>query len=751
MRVLIVVHGYPPSARGGSEVYAEAHARTLHDVCSDDVLVLTRDNDPERPEFDRRDTMHRGVRVVRINNTFRTVRSFEESYRQPRIAAIAAEQIDAFAPDVAHVHHLTCLSTQIPQLLRSRGVPCFMTLHDYWLLCHRGQLLDCDCRVCQRPGACARCVDDSAVLPDAVGSAAPLVRRLEPHLPPAGRSALRALGNVVASGVTSDASVQRAATARQAHMRDVASHITRFYAPSAHLRAAFAAADFPVERIQLSPYGFEIDRFTRRTARTVPGPLRIGFIGSLMVSKAPHVLLEAFRQLPDGAATLDLYGAYVPYHGDDAYRGVLEPSLRTPHVTLHGWQPETEMGGAYANIDVLVVPSIWPENSPLVIHEAFLSGVPVVASNIGGIPELVRQDENGLLFPAGDVQALHAALLRLVREPEYLAALASQVTPVRSIEDDTRAMRADYEAAAGAHLPVATPRVHAVVLNYRTPAQTLLTVRSLLASTEPLASVTVVDNSETVECGRMLAELSDRVEYLSMAENLGYSGGMNVGIARALTCGATHVLLVNSDVTVPPDCCARLLAALAAEPDAGIAGPTVLVRDTPDRVDSAGLSFHAASGRMRMVRAGEAISASPAHADCVDAVSGCLMLVERHVFERIGVMDERYFFGFEDLDFCLRARTAGIRAVVSPARAYHGRALSLPPRSPDRHYYGARNHLLLAASPHGGSPGGKRQLAVMLMNLAAALKAPPSRVPARLLAVAAGCRDFYRGRFGTRH
>jgi len=751
MRVLIVVHGYPPSARGGSEVYAEAHARTLHDVCADDVLVLTRDNDPERPEFDVRQTTHRGVRVVRINNTFRTVRSFEESYRQPRIAAIAAELIDTFAPDVAHIHHLTCLSTRIPQLLRAYGVPCFMTLHDYWLLCHRGQLLDRDCRVCPSPGACGRCVNESAVVPGAVGRAAALVRRLEPLLPPAGRTAVRALGHFVASGVSSADSARRAATDRLAHMRDVASHITRFYAPSAHLRATFGQAGFPVERIQLSPYGFELARFTSRTARAMPRPLRIGFIGSLMLSKAPHVLLEAFRQLPAGAATLDLYGAYVPYHGDDSYRAVLEPLLRTPHVTMHGWQPETDMHRAYADIDVLVVPSIWPENSPLVIHEAFLSGVPVVASDIGGIPELVRHDENGLLFPAGDVQALHSALLRLVREPAQLAALAARATPVRAIEDDTRAMRTDYEAAASARaFAASTPSVHAVVLNYRTPEQTLLTVRSLLASTEPLASVTVVDNSETVACGRMLAELSDRVEYLSTPENLGYAGGMNVGIARALTRGATHVLLVNSDVTVPPDCCARLLAALAAEPESGIAGPTALVRDTPDRIDSAGLSFNAASSRMRMVGAGDTLSAVPGPGGCVDAVSGCLMLVERRVFERIGVLDAHYFFGFEDLDFCLRARDAGIRTVVSPARAYHGRAQSLPSRSPERLYYAARNHLRLAASAHGGGAGARRQLAVMVMNLASALKAPPSRVPARLLAVAAGCLDFYRGQFGAR-
>jgi glycosyltransferase involved in cell wall biosynthesis len=220
MRILIVVHGYPPSARGGSEVYAEAHARTLHDACGDDVLVLTRDNAPDRPEFEVRETMQSGVRVVRINNTFRDVRSFEESYTQPRLAALASEVIDAFAPDVAHIHHLTCLSTHIPGHLHSRGVPCFMTLHDYWLLCHRGQLLDRDCRV-QHAGRPLRRRKRGNAGGDRHGGHSGAPHRT---VAAAGQARhLRALGHRLASSVSSAASVHRAGPRAGAHARrDVA-------------------------------------------------------------------------------------------------------------------------------------------------------------------------------------------------------------------------------------------------------------------------------------------------------------------------------------------------------------------------------------------------------------------------------------------------------------------------------------------------------------------------------------------------
>jgi glycosyltransferase involved in cell wall biosynthesis len=160
MRILVVVHGFPPTAQGGSEVYAHAHARALA-ALGDDVLVLTREQDPHRPEYAIREDRTDGLRVVRVNNTFRNTRTFEETYANGTIDAIASRLIDDFRPNAAHIHHLTCLSTGIVHLLAERRIPAILTLHDYWLMCHRGQLLDVDYHVCDGPddtGACASCL-----------------------------------------------------------------------------------------------------------------------------------------------------------------------------------------------------------------------------------------------------------------------------------------------------------------------------------------------------------------------------------------------------------------------------------------------------------------------------------------------------------------------------------------------------------------------------------------------------------------
>jgi GT2 family glycosyltransferase len=302
----------------------------------------------------------------------------------------------------------------------------------------------------------------------------------------------------------------------------------------------------------------------------------------------------------------------------------------------------------------------------------------------------------------------------------------------------------------------ALPRVAAVVLNYRTPDDTFLAVRSLLASRRPL-DVIVVNNDREGAAGEPRDGLRDvwsRIRYVTTGGNLGFSGGMNAGIRDALAAGADRVLLVNSDMIVPPDCVERLERSLAASPRAGIAGPVVLARSEPDFIASLGMSYSPATGRMRHRGFGDRIIREACQEDCVvDGVSGCLMLVNREVFDAVGLLDEDFFFSFEDLDFCLRARRAGFATVRSgAAAAYHEGGRSLEATSPRRLYFAARNHLLMAArtGPQAGPLAGARRAAsIVLLNLAHAALWRGGSPSARLWAVVRGTRDYVAGRFGA--
>jgi GT2 family glycosyltransferase/glycosyltransferase involved in cell wall biosynthesis len=687
-----------------------------------------------------------------VNNTFRSTRTFEETYANGTIDAIACRVIDNFKPDAAHIHHLTCLSTGIVDVLAERRIPAILTLHDYWLMCHRGQLLDVDYRVCDGPdvtGTCARCLGPAGRAGSLHFLGARAVRSIEAHLPETPARLVRRAAVDLAGLVARDGLSVESEGRRTAHMRAVCDRITHFIAPSYCIRDRFVAFGVAPERITVADYGFEREPDRLREgygeSRRSGSALRLGFLGSLMVSKGPHVLLEAIKDHPPGSVSVDLYGALTPYHGDDSYRGLLEPLLDQPDVRMRGPIAHDAVPAALASIDALVVPSIWPENSPLVIHEAFLAGVPIVASRIGGIPELVSDGRNGLLFEPGDVGGLRRALDRLLAEPRLLDTLRAGIPEVRSIQDDVRMARELYRRPA-AISPTPLPRVAAVVLNYRTPDDTLLAVKSLLASRRPIDDVIVVDNDGTENARERLRSVWSQITYLLSGRNLGFSGGMNLGIRQALARGADRVLLVNSDVTVPPDCVARLERCLDRE-RAGIAGPVVMSRAEPGCVASLGISYAPGTGRMRHRGFGAQLGdGSRVDGGPVDAVSGCLMLIRREVFDAIGLLDEDFFYSFEEIDFCLRARRAGFSTVLDGgAVAYHegGRSIG---SATLRLYFAARNHLLLAGRHDG--PGTLRTLSIVALNVGHAVRARGSSLPARFGAVVRGVRDYAAGRVG---
>ena len=291
------------------------------------------------------------------------------------------------------------------------------------------------------------------------------------------------------------------------------------------------------------------------------------------------------------------------------------------------------------------------------------------------------------------------------------------------------------------------------MLNFRTPNDTVLAVKSLLASGRPLDRVVVVDNDSRENVRELLEAVRRPVSYLLTGANLGFSGGVNVGIRDALAKGADRILLVNSDVIVPPDCVERLERALDA-PGVGIVGPAIVARADPGWIASLGMSYSTSTGRMRHAGVGQRLAAGGAAASGdVDGVSGCLMLIRREVFDAIGLFQEDYFFSFEDLDFCLTAKRAGFRTVLAGnAVGYHEGGRSIGADAVVRLYFGTRNHLMLA---HRIEPRTRRYRTfvrtgiIVMLNLAHAVRAKGGSIVDRVRAVASGARDYFLGRMGA--
>jgi len=777
MRVLVIVHGFPPQAQGGSEIYAFEHARALAGM-GHDIFVLTREQDPARPERAVRIEQRNLMRVAWVNNTFADTTDFADSYEHGRLADVVMPLIDEWAPDVAHIHHLTCLSTRLVFALADRGIPIVYTLHDYWLMCHRGQLLDRQYRLCHGPGprGCGDCVGDRQRPLVAALKTTGLAKLAARALPTAANEVLASAAHRLSSAASNDREdgVNALEAARVSHMREVCRRISHFLAPSRYMRQAFVEFGIDESRITWSPYGFEHAAFAvQRTAPEPAMPLRLGFIGTLMVSKAPHVLLEAYRGLAVGSVEVHLYGASAAYHGDNSYHDRLQSLLALNGVHVHGSRPHADISTALTKLDVLVVPSVWPENSPLVIQEALMAGVPVVGSRIGGISELITDGENGFLFEPGNIAELSNILTRLANERTTLERLRPVSCTIRTLADDVHASVALYEQLRSTSVepPPAPTRIAAVVVNYRTPDDTELALRALRASARPLDDIIGVNN-DSQAVSEHLQTLATR--WIQTGSNLGFSGGVNAGIREAMARGATHVMLVNSDVTVPPDTVTRLLAALESTPRAGIAGPTIASRMRPDEIASGGIRYSRNTGRMRHLRFGARLETSRAgsnqpsprlrrSAEALaqaedaayvrpDAVSGCVMLVRREVFERAGFFEEDYFYGFEDIDFCITAAGMGFVTVLAPdAVVYHQGGQSIGSDPAKRLYFGARNHLLLASRLRGNDSGIlrlARSVAIVLLSVVHAIMSRGGSPVSRLRAVARGVGDYASGKFG---
>jgi glycosyltransferase involved in cell wall biosynthesis len=174
-----------------------------------------------------------------------------------------------------------------------------------------------------------------------------------------------------------------------------------------------------------------------------------GFIGRFCPEKGLDILLRAFSALPrQMRAQLYVWGQARPEGFDQRYyRQVRRFVDRDARVHWCGSFTPDKRDDAFSSMDVLVVPSRWPETGPLVVREAWARGIPVIGAAYGGIAELVQQQRGGMLFRYADAADLTAVLARVCRAPEVLRSIAETIPKVRTLDDVVHEMEALYSGA----------------------------------------------------------------------------------------------------------------------------------------------------------------------------------------------------------------------------------------------------------------------------------------------------------------
>lgn len=218
-----------------------------------------------------------------------------------------------------------------------------------------------------------------------------------------------------------------------------------------------------------------------------------------------------------------------------------------------------------------------------------------------------------------------------------------------------------------------TAKVSAVIVNWNLAHETVACVDSLLAAGLKPARIYLVDNGSADDSFAVLqARFSATIRLIRSSENLGFSGGNNLGIRAALNDGAEWVLLANNDTVVAEDFLTQLMAVAINMPSMGLLGPLILYYDEPARIWALGDRAVAGTLITRGVLRNAVAPPDLPAVEPVDYLTACGLLVRRDVFARIGLLDERFFMYAEDADFCRRAQAAGFHlACATRAKMWH--------------------------------------------------------------------------------
>lgn len=230
-----------------------------------------------------------------------------------------------------------------------------------------------------------------------------------------------------------------------------------------------------------------------------------------------------------------------------------------------------------------------------------------------------------------------------------------------------------------------------IILNWNGKTDTLACLESLGAS----SAILVVDNGSKDDSVAAIRSAYPLVTLIETGENLGYAGGNNVGIEWGLKQSFENFLLLNNDTVVAADTIQKFLKALKEHPNTGIFGAKVYMHSDPKRLDHLGGNWNFRKARMDLVglRSDGENFEKPLS---LDYVCGAAMLVRRAVFEKIGLLDPRFFLYWEDTDLCFRAKRAGFEVQFCPsAKIWHKISASASKAGkPFTHYFFWRNYLL---------------------------------------------------------
>jgi glycosyltransferase involved in cell wall biosynthesis len=440
VKVLLVPHFFPPGFPGGTESYTFGLARELkRRGHAPYVMCATKWGQGSSIHPVASDDEFEGIPVRRLAWNWQAAPDpFRYLYNNPEVNREFGAYLAALRPDVVHITSCYAFGAGIIQVAHDAGIPVFMTFTDFWFLCPRHTLWRGDGSLCEGPTSAATCAS-------CMSAGTPLGNAFDNVLP-------RSLSGPILSGVSRIPVIARQrgfrgyvgdTSGRLAFVRRMFDLIDCPLGPSRFMIETLGRNGYDADRIQYSPYGHDLGWVNQVKPRTADGRLVFGYLGQIDPLKGVDVLVDAFKRIPlDQPVELRLFGNFAK--NPDYVAALRRSAEGDPRIHFVGPFGRDQIADVFSELDLVVVPSMWYENTPIVISEAFAAGKPVIATNLGGMSEAVVHNVNGLLFDRGDAAELAQWMVSLANDRSLYERLIRGVRSPRTIDTEISELLDSY-------------------------------------------------------------------------------------------------------------------------------------------------------------------------------------------------------------------------------------------------------------------------------------------------------------------
>lgn len=449
MKILLTVHQFFPKYCSGTEVLTLNMAKALKKL-GHEVRIVTAE-DVDKKEFEQENLLQEDVYddllIYRIKHNHYCHRQIIRSeYDNDENQKIMMNILRNYQPDIVHVFHCSKLSSSIVDAVKIYSIPVVFTSTDFWFICPMIQLRLPDNSLCLGPDKnsvnCLYCYINK--------TQSAFIKRMISILP---KNLIRQIVKFISNinGLTGFLLLDnvKSLTLRNQFLLDQINKFDRIIIPTNFMKERFLALGIKDKKLYKNSFGIKAcERVTKRTMKS-DGIITFAFIGTINEHKGVHLLIEAARILIE---KYQLYNFKIKIYGKEnsfpqymnLLLGMTKDNVKE-HVEFLGTFPNEVIAEIFAGIDVLIVPSLWVENTPLVLYSAFMCNTPIFCSDTVGMTEVVKDNVNGFTFHMGDALDLTEKMCKVILNPKILGDFMGNIPKIKTIDENAKEMERLYQ------------------------------------------------------------------------------------------------------------------------------------------------------------------------------------------------------------------------------------------------------------------------------------------------------------------